>query len=383
MADGVGEDGAGPEDPLQQRFHDLSRRLRGVFARGVEAELADDEFDELALAAFGYQFEANRAYAGFARGRGITPGTVRRWVDVPAVPTRAFKEVRLVSGSPAPGALVFRTSGTTGGHGRRGEHHVIDPGLYRASLLPNFRAHLLPEGGRLPIVSLVPSPEEAPDSSLSFMVGAVMEAFGAPGSACWVDASGAVDLEGSSRALRRAEEGGEPVLLVGTAFAMVHWLDGLEAAGVRFGLPRGSRAMETGGFKGRAREIPREELYARVEDGTGIDRDRIVNEYGMTEMLSQFYEPVLLGLRERVHRPPPWVRTRVLDPVTLDPAPEGQEGILCHFDLANLGSVCPVLTEDVGVAAGVGFRVLGRHPGSEPRGCSLAMDDLMSAAEEA
>ncbi len=147
-------------------------------------------------------------------------------------------------------------------------------------------------------------------------------------------------------------------------------------------LPDGSRVMETGGFKGRSRTVPRKELYAAIDSRLGIPSDRIVNEYGMTELLSQLYEPVLTG-GPRLHHPPPWVRTRVLDPATLDPLPPGREGLLCHFDLANLGSVCCVLTEDLGVehpeAEGHGFRVLGRNPGAEPRGCSLAMDDLMTA----
>ena len=170
--------------------------------------------------------------------------------------------------------------------------------------------------------------------------------------------------------------------MVGTAFAFVHLLDALAADGSRFRLPDGSRVMETGGFKGRSRTVPREELYAAIDGRLGIPPDRIVNEYGMTELLSQFYEPVLTG-GARLHRPPPWVRTRVLDPATLEPLPPGREGLLCHFDLANLDSVCCLLTEDLGVeppeAEGNGFRVQGRSSGAEPRGCSLAMDDLMTA----
>jgi hypothetical protein len=117
----------------------------------------------------------------------------------------------------------------------------------------------------------------------------------------------------------------------------------------------------------------------------------MVNEYGMTELLSQFYEPVFrvggaaradLGsapLENRRHVGPPWVRTRVLDPETLEPCAPGAPGLLCHLDLANAGSVAAVLTADLGVADEGGFRVLGRAPGAEPRGCSLALEELLEA----
>jgi hypothetical protein len=141
--------------------------------------------------------------------------------------------------------------------------------------------------------------------------------------------------------------------------------------------------METGGFKGRSRVLERPEFYASLSETHGVPFEAIVNEYGMTELLSQFYDgPVAavsgMDLEGRRHVPPPWVRTRVLDPNTLSAVPMGEPGLLCHYDLANAGSVMAVLTEDQGVAVEDGFRVLGRVQGAEPRGCSLAMDDLLS-----
>ena len=111
--------------------------------------------------------------------------------------------------------------------------------------------------------------------------------------------------------------------------------------------------------------------------------EAIVNEYGMTELLSQFYDVSAAEtsgktLEVRRHVPPAWVRTRVLDPNTLSALPIGEPGLLCHYDLANAGSVMAVLTEDLGVAVGDGFRLLGRVQGAEPRGCSIAMDELLS-----
>ena len=111
----------------------------------------------------------------------------------------------------------------------------------------------------------------------------------------------------------------------------------------------------------------------------------MVNEYGMTELLSQYYEPAPWleeneDLAARRLLPPPWMRFQVLDPLTLAPVAEGEPGLLCHFDLANLGSVSAVLTEDMGQRDGEGLKLLGRAPGAEPRGCSLAMEELLSAA---
>jgi len=141
--------------------------------------------------------------------------------------------------------------------------------------------------------------------------------------------------------------------------------------------------METGGFKGRSRTVGREELYGALEARTGVPRGRIVNEYGMTELLSQLYEPVLRegpGASGR-HVPPPWLKIRALDPATLAPVPAGTPGLLAFFDLANAGSVSHILTQDVGAVSPDGVRIRGRAEGAEPRGCSLALEDVLGAKE--
>lgn len=352
------------------------------------AELREEgAFGSLALRVFRAQCRWNPVYGAFVRGRGIDPEALDDWRRIPAVPTGAFRSLPLVTGGDSPEGVTFRTSGTTAGRGSRGEHRVSDPGLYRAALLPPFREYLLPDGARLPLLSLIPPPWELRDSSLSFMMGVVAELLCAPGGGWFVDAGGDMDAQGMAGALQTAEAAGEPVLLAGTAFAWVHWLDAMERRGLEVRLPEGSRILETGGFKGRSRTLSREELYGALEARLGIPAFRIVNEYGMTELLSQFYEPVLVeggpgDPRERRHVGPPWIRTRVLDPETLDEVSPGEPGLLCHLDLANLFSVSAVLTEDLGVAVTDGFRVLGRAPGAEPRGCSRAMDELLSGAAE-
>jgi hypothetical protein len=365
----------------KQPAGDLQDRLLAIMGRGAHAPLAGQEFDDLARDVFAHQYACNAPYRAYCDRRGVTPESLGGWEDVPAVPTDAFKAATLVCGDPGA-ARVFRTSGTTQGRGRRGEHFIPDLSLYDAALRAGFAAHLLADGARPRILSLVPAPAELPDSSLSHMIGEVMRDFGASGSGWFVTAEGGIDHAGLADALRAAGAEGAPVCIPGTAFAFVHWLDALSAAGERFGLPRGSRVMDTGGFKGRSREVTRAELYEAIEDGLGIAPEWCVNEYGMTELSSQFYDGAAgsaAPVAERVHVGPAWVRTLAADPETLRPLPHGEVGILRHCDLANLNSVMSIQTADLGFTTPAGFRVLGRATGAEARGCSIAMDDLLSS----
>jgi len=160
-------------------FQELKLELSGVFRRGVEKPLPDAIFNDLALRVFRFQCRCSPAYGGFVRRRGLAPEEVMRWEEIPFLPTRAFKSAALVSGDPAGVERIFRTSGTTLGGDSRGEHHVMDLALYRESLLPNFKTHLLPEDDEKPsILCLLPSPEVVTDSSLSFMMGEVMRTRG-------------------------------------------------------------------------------------------------------------------------------------------------------------------------------------------------------------
>jgi hypothetical protein len=354
------------------------------FEAGVGAGIRDTEFDRLAALVFRHQFENNAPYRAYCQSRGVTPAAVKGWLEVPAVPTSAFKAVPLVCGDPSAAEAVFLTSGTTGGQERRGAHYVPDLSLYRASLLAGFAAHLLPDGARPRMLALVAPADRATESSLSYMATAVMETFGSASSGVFLDERG-MDVEGLAGALRRASGSGEPVCVLATTSSLIHALDGLGARAERFVLPTGSRVMDTGGFKGRGRAVPRDELYELVEDRIGIPAAWCVNEYGMTEMASQFYDGIAGtaasdDVSARVYRGPPWVRTRAVDPETLEPLPDGVVGILRHCDLANLGSVLSIQTEDLGVREGDGFRLLGRATGAEPRGCSLAAEALLSAA---
>lgn len=369
---------------ISEKFQGLSSELCSVFAEGYDAGISDEVFNRLALEIFAFQCEANPTLRRFSEGRGSRPGLISRWEDIPAVPTTAFKALPFSTTAIGEVQRVFRTSGTMQGT-IRGEHHVRDLLLYHASALPHFERNLLPDGARPRFLCLIPSTDEAPDSSLSYMASMVMEAFSAEGGGYFASATSKLDLAGFESALDGAVGCNVPILLMGTAFAFVHWLESVEPQSRSWELPPGSRVMETGGFKGRAREVLRGELYARISEMLGIPTTHIVSEYGMTEMLSQFYEPDLARgsetpIEERVLVGPPWVRTRILHPDSLETAAPGEPGILEHTDLANAGSVISILTEDRGVAHEGGFRLLGRTRGAEPRGCSLALEDVLKAS---
>lgn len=341
----------------------------------------DDAFDETARRIFRYQVDHDPALAAYAARRGATG--VGHWTEIPGVPTAAFKELALAGGAPDKAEVVFHTSGTTRGSQGRGSHYVRDLALYRASLLPTFEGFLLPDGARIRMLSLIPRPADVPDSSLSFMAGEVLAEFGADGSG-WFAGTDGLDLPGLEAAL--ADDAG-PVCLLGTSAAYIHWLDDLAARGRALALPEGSRLMDTGGFKGRGRVVPAETLRAEYARRLGIPDVACVNEYGMTEMLSQFYDSTLRDAvrggpqasAARRKLGPPWVRTIVVDAETLEPVSDGDVGLLRHYDLANVGSVLAIQTEDVGRVQDDGFLLLGRAAGASPRGCSLAMDQLLNA----
>lgn len=358
----------------------LSEELKHVFRSWEEKPEAwtDERVDELACRAFALQRAGNIPYRRYCRRLGVESDQVRGWRDVPAVPTAAFRETALVVGEPGEAALEFHTSGTSRGASRRGRHLVRDPALYRSSLEATFLRFVLHRvtsdlATRLPIGSLVPGFADAPHSSLSWMADAVIGRFGARSSRFLAGPDG-VKWEDAKRFVVAAASGEEAVGLFGTTLAFDEWMRRLEATGFRVGLPAGSFVMDTGGSKG-LETSDREGLLERVHRCLGVPPDAVVNEFGMTELLSQRYGSprALVG--------PPWLRSRALDPVTLDELPAGEVGVLAHFDLANAGSVCSVLTEDLGAVEDGAVRWVGRTPGSPPRGCSLATEELLRSQE--
>lgn len=352
----------------------LERRVLEWIAEGALAPGDDARFESLALALFRFQHAHDAAYRRICDAFGVEARRVSRWSEIPAVPTGAFKEARLACFPVEDEIAEFRSSGTT--TERPGVLHLDSLELYEASLVATFGAFICPDVAKIRFLVLAPSGRDAPHSSLSHMFEVALRRFGAPGSAFCASAEG-WDVVSVIAELSAARE---PVALVGTAFAFVHLLDAL-GPGPRLNLPDGSRVMETGGFKGRSREVPRAELHGAIGARLGIPAHRIVNQYGMCELGSQFYEPSLrIGRAVAWKHVPPWVRTRVVDPETLADVPRGERGMLVHYDLANTGSVLAVQTSDAGRLVEGGFEVFGRLAGAEAKGCSLAADALLGAA---
>lgn len=342
------------------------------------AVLSDADFNHFAQNVFYLQYSGSIIYRGYCDRRGIAPSDVSHWLEIPALPTAAFKLTALAVKDVRHAQAVFRTSGTTQGAEQRGAHYVLDLELYRRSLLPTFKRHVMPDHDRMPIVSLVPEWRPGGESSLAFMVTYAMDKLGTPESLNVVTEQG-IDYERLHAWLRGHANA---VCIVGTSLAFVHWFDHLEHTNEKFDLPHGSRLMDTGGFKGSGRAITSDELRVQYHERLGVPAQNAINEYGMTEMLSQFYDAHLLSAELiNVKRGPPWARTAVVDPETLQPLPKGETGLLRHHDLANVFSMSAIQTEDLGREVDGGFELLGRAAGAPPRGCSIAMDMFLTAAK--
>jgi hypothetical protein len=344
-------------------------------------------FERLALALFRFQFDLCEPYARFCRSFERTPENVERFEEIPAVPTGAFKEFDLCCFDPDATVKLFRTSGTSSD--RRGLLRLDTLKLYEASLLSSLRETFLRDlRGKRPVMRfLSPTPEEAPDSSLTHMFATLLAAEGGTDSGFDLH-DGGIDLDSLDRARRQAEQRAEPMLILGTSFAFVHFLEATAGAATgAWRLPTGSRVMETGGFKGRSREVSREELRRDLVNRFGLPESSVLNQYGMTELGSQFYDSTLLdpdGPRRKLA--PPWTRVRIIDPTTAEDVMAGETGMIVIHDLANTGSIAAIQTADLGRAVldesgdTIGFDILGRFEGAEERGCSIATDIMLDAS---
>jgi acyl-CoA synthetase (AMP-forming)/AMP-acid ligase II len=340
--------------------------------------VSDEDFNALALKLFAHQFEHNRPFQKFCQGRGKTPRMVKSWRDIPAVPINAFKDLTLSCVPPETCARTFMTSGTTRGD-VKGRHFHPTMAVYDASMLRNFAQHVMPSEAKLRMGILFPNELLMPNSSLAHYLALAIDHFGTPGSAYYLDENG-LRTDALCEALQHAQNSGEPFALLGASYSFVHLMDALQARGQTFQLPAGSRLLDTGGFKGQSREVPMDAFYEQLSATFGVSRDQCLNMYGMTELSTQFYDA---GNRSvpSVKRGPHWIRSRLVDPLTGQDVAAGERGILAHTDLANFNSVLTILTEDVGLATDDGFVLLGRAEGAQAKGCSMAVDNFLKAAQ--
>ena len=363
------------------KLSSFAARLRGmigVFAYEPYAELP--AFDQIALELFALQFQHNTPYRGLCEARGARPGTVTHWTAIPAAPTSAFKEFELSCLPAAERTAVFHSSGTTSQRPSRHFHDADSLALYETSLLACFESHFPLAIGNWQLAILTPPPAEAPHSSLVHMFETIRRQCGAGSPAFFgraaADGTWALDLEATVEFLRKADASGQPLLVFGTAFSYLHLLDHLAGCDLRLTLPPGSCALETGGYKGRSRSLPKAALHALISQRLGIPPGMIVCEYGMSELSSQAYDATFGPSRftfhvSRTFRFPPWTRVQIISPESGREVGEGETGLIRVLDLANVYSVMAIQSEDLGIRCGDGFTLAGRAVSAEPRGCSL------------
>jgi len=354
-----------------------------AFAAGDRAR----SFPDLAREIAEFQREFSPGFARLCASRGTSLASVE---EIPGVPCDAFRLARIAVHPEREDRLRFYTSGTTSG--ARGMHamrvtetyHELALHFGRAALLSNARAHH--------VVALAPLLDDPPTSSLGHMMAMFMVDFERRGAfevrspERWLLDERGINLSHLERAAQHAAERAETLLVLATSFALVGSLDALE--GRRLPLPSGAVVMQTGGFKGKTREIEPGELRSAVARAFAIPEAQIVSEYGMTELTSQLYEATVPGsalARERsgtpgVYAEPAWLRVVPVDPSTLEPVSDGQVGIARIVDLGNVDSAVAIQTQDRVRRVAGGIELLGRAAGAPPRGCSLAIEEFMAGS---
>jgi hypothetical protein len=339
-----------------------------------------ESFDALACDLARFQAAHVEGYARLCHAHGVDLKGLDAAADAPAVPTDAFKLTRVSAFPEEHARRTFRTSGTT--LGARGAHAMRDTSTYDAAALAFGREALTGDrAGKLPVLVIGPSPVTLPDSSLTHMIALFVRELGLPATEAetyFVSPDGVIDLDAFDQRVARAMvDGNDAVLVLGTSFAYVHLLDAL--GDELFRLPPRSRVMQTGGYKGKSREVAPDDLKRDLARRFCIEPRAVVSEYGMTELSSQFYEWTVHDPdgRPGLYVEPPWARVIPVDPDTLAPVAKGEIGIARIEDLMNVDSAFAVLAADRVRRVDGGFELLGRAPGAPPRGCSIAIDEMM------
>ncbi len=362
----------------------LHSRVRRFIDEALVGECSES-FDEIACALAHFQVAHIDPVARYYTARNVDAANLRAADDIPAIACDAFRLRRIAAHPAASDERCFATSGTTGP--ARGRHPMRTTRTYQHAALRWAEQLLWPDGASLRFIALASPAERAPESSLSFMLSCFAEALSLPASWCWD--GGALDMGSIRQAVEHARSAGEPALIAGTSFAFVHLCDSLSDSALA--LPLGSRVMQTGGFKGRSRQVAPEQLRSSIAACFGLPETHVVGEYGMTELSSQLYQGSLAATLMGKPAPPsassyfapPWMRVSAVDPVSLEPVPAGTRGICRIVDLANVDSAVAIQTADlVRVEPDGSIELLGRATGAEARGCSLAMEHLITGQAE-
>ena len=311
----------------------------------------EKEFEALSLTTFQFQYEENSVYRSFCDLLNISPVDINSLTQIPHLPIQFFKsrEVKAFNGK----AAICFSSSATSGYGTS-KHFVQDISLYQKSFRKGFALNY-GEVKQWAILALLPSYLEREGSSLVYMMDDLIRQSNHPASGFYLD-----DFQALQQQLHELEKAKQPTLLLGVSFAL---LDFAEQFPMQL---KHTIVMETGGMKGRRKELIREELHALLQKDFGVKT--IHSEYGMTELLSQAYSK-----GNGLFNCPPWMKVSardINDP--LSPVAAGKIGRLIVVDLANQESCAFISTDDLGrVYLDGSFEVLGRLDASDIRGCNL------------
>jgi phenylacetate-coenzyme A ligase PaaK-like adenylate-forming protein len=312
---------------------------------------SEAQFTNFALDVFKYQFKNNKVYRSFCDLLYIHPADVKKVEQIPFLPIQFFKNKKIIS-SLEEVQEVFTSSGTTGSI--TSKHFVTDIKLYKESYLKAF-AHFYGDIENYVVLALLPNYLERKGSSLVFMVDDLIVKSKNPESGFYLN-----NIDELAQKLINLDKKGEKILLIGVSFAL---LDLIEKH--KFQL-KNTIVMETGGMKGRRKELVRDELHKILQKGFGVDT--IHSEYGMTELLSQGYSK-----GNGVFETPSWMRILTRDTEdALTILPTGKAGGINVIDLANYNSCSFLATQDLGKVHQNGtFEIIGRFDNSDIRGCNL------------
>lgn len=310
-----------------------------------------EEFKEVALNVFKHQFKNNKVYRSFCDLLYVHPSSVNQVEEIPFLPIQFFKSRKILS-SLEEVQETFTSSGTTGSI--TSKHFVTDINLYKKSYLNGF-SHFYGNIENYVVLALLPNYLEREGSSLVFMVDDLIQKSKNSESGFYLNNIGEL-----AKKLTELDKKGQKVLLIGVSFAL---LDLIETA--QFNL-KNTIIMETGGMKGRRKELVREELHQILQNGFGVSE--IHSEYGMTELLSQGYSN-----GNGVFDTPPWMKILTRDTEdALTIQQMGKTGGINVIDLANYNSCSFIATQDLGkVHKNETFEVIGRFDNSDIRGCNL------------
>ena len=311
----------------------------------------EQQFTEIALAVFKHQFRNNKVYRSFCDLLYIHPASVTTIEEIPFLPIQFFKSRQVLS-SLDEVQETFTSSGTTGSV--ISKHLVTDINLYKESYLKGF-AHFYGNIEEYTVLALLPNYLEREGSSLVFMVDDLIRKSKNPESGFFLD-----NRKELAQKLIELDKTGQKTLLIGVSFAL---LDLIEMQ--QFSL-KNTIIMETGGMKGRRKELVREELHTILQNGFGVSE--IHSEYGMTELLSQAYSK-----GDGIFETPPWMKilTRdTEDALTMNAT--GKYGGINIIDLANYNSCSFIAALDLGkVHDNETFEIIGRIDNSDIRVCNL------------